>query len=57
MNVLRSGAKRELFRLTPEIKVSMLIGNGSIREDVKESIKKKKMADHQNLWRMRVLLY
>lgn len=45
MNVLRSGAKRELFRLTPEIKVSMLIGNGSIREDVKESIKKKKMAD------------
>ena len=45
MNVLRSGAKRELFRLTPEIKVSMLIGNGSIREDVKESIKKKKMAE------------
>lgn len=45
MNILRSGTKRELFRLTPEIKVSMLIGNSSIREDADESIKKKKMAD------------
>lgn len=34
MIVLRSGAKRELFKLSPEIEVSTLIGNVSIREDV-----------------------
>lgn len=45
MIVLRSGAKGDLFRLGPEIEVSTLIGNGRIREDGEESIKKKKMAD------------
>lgn len=45
MVVLRSGAKRELFRLSPEIEVSTLTGNGRIREGVEESIKDKKMAD------------
>lgn len=44
MIVLRSGAKGELFRLSPEIEVSTLLGNGRIREIVEESIKKK-MAD------------
>lgn len=43
--MFESGAKRKLFRLTQEIKLSMLIGDGSIREDVEESIKTKKMAD------------